>query len=173
MKLKNLNGWQRLWVVVSVLWLLFVVGVSIVGDVIPTADGLEARLGRNTRYLQREWALATIEAARVASSVSGQTTAGGIRASYDELTDVEIVERVHDRFPEVDFEPVDSDYQEKLDGEQTRHQERLDALRVEQAKNIGLISLGWFAAPSVGLYLLGWAMAWVWHGFKLKGESNE
>ena len=170
MNLKKLNGWQRLWVVVSVLWLLFVVGVSIVGDVIPTADGLEARLGRNTRNLQREWALATIEAARVAISMSGQTTAGRIRASYDELTDVETVERLHNRFPEIDFEPVDSDYQEKLDGEQTRHQERLDALRVEQAKHIGLISLGWFAAPSVGLYLFGWAVAWVRRGFKLKRD---
>jgi len=172
MKLKNLKGWQRLWVVVSVLWLLFVVIAFLVGDVIPTADGLEFRLGRNTRYLQREWALATIAAARAASSLSGQTTAGRIRASYDELTDVEIVERVHDRFPEVDFEPVDSDYQEKLDGEQTRHQERLDALRVEQAESIGLLLLAWLG-PSFGLYFLGWAMAWVWRGFKLKGESNE
>jgi len=172
MKLKNLNGWQRLWVVVSVLWLLFVVGVSIVGDVIPTADGLEARLGRNTRNLQREWALATIEAARVASDAGEDLTAADIRSAYKDLSDAKIVERVHNNFPEVDFEPVDSDYQEKLDGEQTRHQERLDALRVEQAKNIGLTSLAWFA-PSVGLYLLGWAMAWVWRGFKLKGESND
>lgn len=171
MNLKKLNGWQRLWVVVSALWLLFVVGVAIVGDVIPTADGLEARLGRNTRYLQREWALATIEAARVAISLSGQTTAGRIRASYDELSDVETVERLHNRFPEIDFEPVDSDYQEKLDGEQTRHQERLDALALAQAESIGLLLMAWLC-PSFGLYLLGWAMAWVWRGFKSKGESE-
>jgi len=172
MKLKNLNGWQRLWVVASLLWLLFVVGVSIVGDVIPTADGLEARLGRNTRNLQRQWALATIEATRPASGISEQTTTAQIRSAYEDLSDTEIVEKVHSSFPSVNYERVDSDHREKLDGAQTRHQERLDALRVEQAKNIGLISLGWFAAPSVGVYLLGWAMAWVWRGFKLKGESQ-
>lgn len=171
MNLKNLNGWQRLWVVVSAAWLLFVVGVSIAGDVIPTADGLEFRLGRNTRNLKREWALATIEAARPASGISEQTTTAQIKSAYEDLSDTEIVEKVHSSFPSVNYERVDSDYREKLDGEQTRHQERLYALALEQAKNIGLISLAWFA-PSVGLYLLGWAMAWVWRGFKLKGESQ-
>ncbi len=160
MNLKNLNGWQRLWVVASLLWLLFVVGVSIAGDVIPTADGLEARLGRNTSYLQREWALATIEAARPASGISEQTTTAQIRSAYEDSSDTEIVDRFHSSFPSVNYERVDSDYQEKLDGEQTRHQERLDALRVEQAESIGLLLLAWLG-PSFGLYFLGWGVSWV------------
>ena len=172
MNLKNLNGWQRLWVVISVLWLLFVVvRVSTAVDVIPTADRIEARLERNTRNLQREWALATIEAALPASGISEATATAQIyRSAYEDWSDTEIVEKVRSDFPSVNYERVDSDHQESLDGEQTRHQERLDALRLEQAKRIGLISLALFA-PSVGLYLLGLAMAWVWRGFKLKGES--
>jgi len=75
MKLKNLNGWQRLWVLVSVLWVLF---------------------------------LALFAAANIESG------------------------------------------------------------RVPQ---LGLLALIW-VVTSVGLYLLGLAVVWVWRGFKLKGESQ-
>ena len=34
-----------------------------------------------------------------------------------------------------------------------------------------LLALAWFV-PSVGLYLLGLGVGWVWRGFKLKGESE-
>ena len=169
MNLKNI--WQRLWVVLSVFWLLFVVIAFLVGGMLPTAGQLETELRFETRVLQANRAVATIEAARPVSGIVEQTTTAQIRSAYEDLSDIEIVERFHSSFPEADFEPVDSNYRQKLDALQALHKVKLDGLVLAQARNIGLLSLVWLL-PSVGLYLLGLAVVWVWHGFKLKGESQ-
>ncbi len=178
MKLKNLNGWQRLWVVASLLWLVALVTMLFAfGNerVIPTTSWLEAQLELDQARLQRVWVSATIKAARQASGISEQTSNAQIRREYQDLSDVEFVERVHTKYPSVDFEPADSAYQRRLDGLHARHQEKLENLIPTLATNIGLFLLMWIS-PSVGVYLLAWGgrhvVLWVWRGFKLKGESQ-
>jgi len=175
MNLKRLNGWQRLWVVASLVWLGVLAGVVITD--FPTVGRLEADLARDKAELKQEWVYATIEAARPASAIDirEQTTSAQVRAAYKNLSDEDFVERIHDQYSSVDFGPVDSDYQNNLVRMDTKHREKLDGLMAEQAGVIGLTLLVWLIT-SLGVYLFVWGgwrvVAWVWRGFKLKGESQ-
>jgi len=157
--------------VVSVLWLAFVAVVALADGTIPNMGRLESDFGSQTRKAERQWAHNTIDAARPASGISSATTTVQIRAGYENLSDAEVVERVHLRFPEADFGAVDLLHKVGLSAIKSEHQKKVDGLVLAQAKGVGALLLMWLV-PSFGLYLLGWAMAWVWRGFKSKGESQ-
>jgi len=185
MKLKNLNGWQRLWVVVSLVWLGVLAGVVIIEGSFPTVGKLEAELARDKAELKQEWVCATIDATAPASGISESTEVPegfvldrnlAIREGFKDLSDQEFVEQVHEQYSSVDFGPVDADYQKKLGDLDSNHREKLDGLMAERAGVIGLTLLVWLIT-SLGVYLCAWGgwrvVVWVWRGFRLKGESNE
>ncbi len=184
MNLKRLNGWQRLWVVVSVAWLVVPV-LLVIDGTIPTAGKLEAELASDKAKIQQEWVYATIDATAPASGMSESTEVPdgfvldrnlAIRKRYEDLSDQEFVEQVHEQYSSVDFGTVDSDYQNGLVNLDSNHREKLDGLMAEQARIAGLLLLVWLI-PSLGVYAFAWGgqrvVLWVWRGFKLKGESNE
>jgi len=181
MKLKNLNGWQRLWVVVSVVWFVACV-VLLIQDASRATLRLDRQLDTALAERRSEWVYATIQAVPPSDfklSLPGMPegfvldnpTTDQIRDFYKNWSDEELARAIHDRFPEVDFGQVNADYEQAVAGLQLERQQDTTDLR--------LIGIGVFAlwlVPSVGVYLLAWGgwrvVLWVWRGFKLKGESQ-
>jgi len=174
MKLKNLNGWQRLWVVLSAAWFVVVVVLAIANSFIPTTSQLWAQLQDDTELIQRDRVNATINALRNLRDMRNKTDTQ-IRLEYRDLSDTEFVAWVHSEYPNADLSAIESNYQRRLEAANTKHREQLAAKLPAQIEGIGFLLLLWLV-PSVGVYLLAWGgwrvVLWVWRGFKLKGESQ-
>jgi hypothetical protein len=144
---KHLNGWQRLWVVLVVLYLVPVVLINI--DALPTAsDYARTRLHDSIDLAGKH----------MESTTPGYTFEGSYTVRekyYADLTDEQIIERLHTKFKDkVDFTKIESEYHRKISG-----------LGTEQAKTVGYAIL-WWLLPSALLYLFGVAVAWVIRGFR-------
>ena len=144
---KRLNGWQRVWVVVTILYLVPVCVVAI--DSFPKArDYARTRIHDSIEAVGRH----------METTTAGYTFEGAYAVRqkyYGGLSDEEIIDRLNAKFKgKVDFSRIELEYLRKLDG-----------LRGEQAKVIGYAFM-WWLIPSSCLYLLGLAVAWVIRGFR-------
>jgi hypothetical protein len=145
--LERLNGWQRLWIVLSVIYLIVVVAFVIA--VMPRASHYaRSRLYNSIdtvgRYLERDDASFRYE--------GGWT----MRTKYyADLSDEQVLAKLHDKYKDkVDFDPVESEYRRKMN-------RRL----LEQAQTFGIALLFWLI-PVVALYILGVGVAWIIRGFR-------
>ena len=85
MNLKNLNGWQRLGIVVSVAWLVVVVLGTITGGIIPATRKLSNQLEANKAAVRGDWVQASIKALMPNASEHPKTAdilAGSLRKSF-------------------------------------------------------------------------------------------
>jgi len=73
MNLKNLNGWQRLGILLSAIWLAVVVGGTVV-LIFEETDRLKVHQGSGRALVHSEWASASIEAAWPAWAESMENT---------------------------------------------------------------------------------------------------
>lgn len=143
---KRLNGWHRLWVALSVIWLLVVAAFTIA--LVPKAsDYRSTRLYDSIdavgRHLEREDPTRRYEGA--------WTT----RSKYTDLSDEEVLVRLHDKYKgKVDFQPIETEYRRKN-----------DRLPIERAKAGGVAFLVWLV-PAVAVYALGLTVAWIIRGFR-------
>lgn len=149
--LRRLNGWQRLWVLATILYLGPVCVVAI--DSFPKArDYTRTRVDDSIEAVGRY----------METTTTGYTFEGAYAVRqkyYGDLSDDEIIDRISTKFKgKVDLSRIELEYLRKLDG-----------LRGEQAKILGY-ALMWWLIPSLSLYLLGLAVAWVIRGFR--GESR-
>ena len=73
----------------------------------------------------------------------------------------EILDKLHSKYKDsVDFTPVEREYRHKMDG-----------LRTEQLKAVGLSFLVWII-PSLLVYILGYGVAWIVKGFQQPAEKE-
>jgi len=139
MALLKLNGWQRLWVVASLVWLVVLAALLIIDSVPPSVDRLEARLARDKAEIQREWVYATTRSVpRTIFRLNppgnwpegftlDDLTTDQIRDFYKRMSDEEPAEAIHDKFPGVDFGPAELPYRIKLSALQIEHQGKVDS----------------------------------------------
>jgi len=178
MKLKNLNGWQRLGILLSATWLV----VVIVGAILVTesaTDGLREHQESGRALVQSEWANASIETVWNDPSTQPDPSFGfvpdadqssaleAVRNKYGDLDDMTFVERYQKSYPDVNFGPLNAGYEQLLDGLQIKYQQD----REQVVLTIVGSALGVWVVPSVLAYLFAWGVGWVWRGFK-KGESQ-
>jgi hypothetical protein len=183
----RLNGWQRLWIVVSVLYLLSVVVLTaIFWPTFETTEHQEefiARMPQDARMLvvasyASEWSaredrrgFVHIMPNRAVLLLQGAADPRlvGIRKKYPEyndLSDAELVSRLRAKFPEyADLAaPViaDGDIQKVVTAYFGVVQQATRTARWSIAK---IALLAWLI-PCVALYAFGWAVAWVRRGFR-------
>jgi hypothetical protein len=144
---RRLNGWQRLWVVLSVLYLVPVIGIAVI--LFPKQESLdESRV-----YDSISAVVSYVEKTEKARISEGVYT---IRSKhYGDLPNDEIIQRLHEKWcGKVDFTTIEEDYKQKL-----------DALPTERAKTAGIAFLAWLV-PVIALYVLGLAIGWIIRGFR-------
>lgn len=143
---KRLNGWQRLWVALSVIWLLVVAAFTIA--LWSSASDYEHRrlddsIDAVGHYLERENPSYRYEGA------------WATRTKYNDLSDDQLLARLHDEYKgKVDFQPIETEYRRKL-----------DRLPTERAEAVGVALLVWFV-PAAAVYALGLTVAWIRRGFR-------
>jgi len=140
----RLNGWQRLWILLSALYLALVVVAAI------------AKMPRSSDYINTR-VHASIDAVGKYMEVStpGYTYEGSYavrQKHYADLSDEQILDRLHTKFAgKVDLEPIDREYKQKM--------------QAEQATFLGYAVASWLG-PITLLYAIGAAIAWVIRGFR-------
>lgn len=143
----QLNGWQRLWIVLILLYLVIVI--------LFTTDNFPRAIEYETSRLYD-----SMEAVghHLETNTPGYTFEGAYTARqkyYGKLSDEDVITRLHTKFKDkVNFTKIESEYKAKISD-----------LTIEQSKTIGVAFLIWLI-PSIALYLLGLAVAWVIGGFR-------
>jgi len=180
MNLKKLNGWQRLGILLSAMWLSVVVVGAIV-FIFAETDRLTRHQGSSRAEVQSEWAFNSIQTVWDAPSQQPDPSFGfvpsadqssaleAVRNKYGDLDDVTFVERYQTSYPDVNFGQVNTEYEQLLGELPIKYQQDRQRAVI---RAVGYGFLVWIV-PSAFVFFLGRAVAWVWHGFKLKGESNE
>ncbi len=183
MKLKNLNGWQRLGILLSAIWLVVVIAGTIVFTISATGR-LKDKLESSRAEAADMWVQASIQIVwddpstqfgRRGDIVPNPRTAtdekAAVRDKYadlDDFSDVAFVKGWQNAYPEVDFGGVNAVYEDTLNEMQSLYRQSRTQVALRTS---GLGFLLW-AVPSVLAYLFAWGVGWVWRGFKLKGESQ-
>lgn len=151
----RLNGWQRLWVVLSIPYMLIVIVLTVANF-------------PHQGAISRERVYDTIRAVGLYNWM--YLDVGGIKEQpytpsehwvrseyYAGLSDEEIVKLLHNEMSQkVNFTNIESEYKQKL-----------DALPRRQSMTLGLGFL-LLLIPSSAVYSLGLVVAWIINGFRSK-----
>ncbi len=146
-KILNLNGWQRLWVVATAIYLI--ASVIVAFNIVPT----EKDIYKSWSSEIISWAITNDEKLKNYSPYS-------IRNSYSDMDDKELVEKMQKKyikenvFHKFDFEIINKRYKSEMDGLSSR-----------QVQTVGSILFLWLAS-SMLVYILGWSISWMRRGFK-------
>jgi hypothetical protein len=150
MKIK-LNGWQRLWVVISVLWFL---GISI--------------LNYNTNYkshktdaeIYHTWSNEIIEYLIAQVPELKGYSVSSLRFTYSDMSDKELIEALHKKF--ISKHPA---YEYGLTEIDAKYENKVSSTRGNgYSKWLAYILLA--VGVPASLYVFGWAIAWIKNGFK-------
>lgn len=144
---RRLNGWQRLWVVLAVIYLLPVVGFTIA--LFPKQRDLVSSRVYDSIRAVGEYREKNDSGFRFEGAFS-------FRAKYySDISDDEIIKGLHEKWgSKVDFSKIEVEYKQKL-----------DALPAERAKAVGIALLAWLV-PVLAVYVLGLAVTWIIRGFR-------
>jgi hypothetical protein len=141
-KISRLNGWQRLWILLSTIYFIGVVSIAVL--LFPKkADYLSTRVYDTINLTIKH-----------VPDLQG-SYAYQVRDAYKDLSDEEVINKIHAKFKDkVDYSEIESDYGRKIEG-----------LSSEKAKAAGIWFLVWLI-PSLATYALGRSVGWVISGFK-------
>lgn len=138
----KLNGWQRLWIVISILWAVSVAGYTFTSK-------------QSESEIYHSWANDLIGyLVTQASDLKGYSITS-LRSKYSDISDKELVEALHKKYIgkhpaySYGFSEIDAKYEGKIKGE----------------TNLLLYVIVALALPIL-IYLVGWSVAWVRNGFK-------
>jgi hypothetical protein len=148
-KVRRLNGWQRLWVLICVIYLIVVSLVCYV------------EMPKKSSIFDK-WAYDMIEVVKRNDPQLKDSPTWLIKSAYEDINDEEIIQRIRNK-----FENYKSEFQ-KID---KRYKKQLDALPSKKLKTLGVFFLFWII-PSILLYLFGWSIGWVYKGFRLDLENK-
>lgn len=141
-----LNGWQRLWVVIGLIFLLLT-GLLLIED-IPTQE-----------KVYRSWANETIEHTLKLEEFKSLSL-WQVRSKYSDYSDQVIIEKIQYKFG-----AKDGEYALDFSAINTNHQSQLNNLFQNQIKSVGKYLDIWAIVMGV-IYVLGWLVGWVIRGFK-------
>ena len=175
--MKKLNGWQRLWIIFSVIYGSAVVVFSIIGF----PDGLNYEHQRlydsinavskydETYKLLKKAGFSEKEIEDHVSEgnkLEEHNLPGGYeletpqdirRKYYSDLSDNEILAKLREKYQEkVNFNKIDDEYIKNM-----------NILKKERIRYIGLAFLTWLL-PLIAIYLFGLSINWVIKGFREK-----
>jgi hypothetical protein len=150
--LNRLSGWQRLWILLAIIWAVPVVAFTIAA--LPTDTESE---------IYAQWAIEKIELIRRFHGQNESQTEYR-RKVYGNATDREVVRPRAD--PSKHFDPLTAMPGDELDAINQRYESRLAQL--ERHSPIGTAIRGFlvWALPAIALYLLGIGVHWVYSGFR-------
>jgi hypothetical protein len=167
----KLNGWQRLWVVTSIIIFVIAVFYTIV-LLLPGKSDIMSR-----------WACETIEAVRKTKEYeehsSGPEDAAfklRLELALSELRDArrgygdkvlgygykELIDKIHEKYVEknpltkIRFDEIDRPYRNEL-----------DSLPIKRAKH-ALVIFAIYLCLISAIYGLGWSIGWIYRGFRTK-----
>jgi len=151
--IRHLNGWQRLWVLLSVTWII-IVGVFASTMIPKASDYTKARLYDTIDAVEKH-----LEKQNPDYHYIG---AWEMRTQYyPDLKDDEILDELHSKYKDtVDFTPIEREYRKKMDN-----------LRGEQLKAVGISLLAWLI-PSLVIYISGYGVGWVVKGFRQPAKKE-
>lgn len=140
----KLNGWQRLWLIISFVWIGCIVAYSIIAK-------------QSESEIYHSWSQDLLSyLVTQANDLKGYSVTS-LRSTYSGVSDKELVEALHKKYIgkhpayRYGFSKIDAKYEKAISG-----------------RNDGKIETLSFAAIGfpVVLYLFGWAVGWVRRGFK-------
>jgi uncharacterized membrane protein YdfJ with MMPL/SSD domain len=152
----RLGGWQRLWVVLVLIYAVVVMVVAFM-----TAP--------SQKQIFSNWTEAILKSTGKDYSVIQ------FRASKDfqNKTDEQIAQEMTKRAKEIDLSKPDKqdlgEYQKQIATLGTVYGQQIEGLPIEQAKHAGWSFLVWLI-PSLCMLFLGYAVSWVMSGFKAKDK---
>lgn len=150
LKLAQLNGWQRLWIVITIIYLIPVVIFS--WSAMPTQSQVD------NAYMYE-----TIDFVKDNNPWLSKSSYS-IRESYKDISDLDVVKLIHDRYKntytDIDFDRIDNSYLKKS-----------NELFKNQARTVFYGLIGWLL-PSASVYLLGYSIVWIKKGFIHTNHKN-
>ena len=153
MMIRHLNGWQRLWVLSSAIWLV-IVGIFASTMIPKSSDYAKDRLYDTIDVVGKH-----LEKENPDVYYKGAWTTR--TEDYADLKDDEILDKLHSKYEDsVDFTPIEREYRHKING-----------LRTDQLKTVGISFLVW-GIPSLLVYILGVAVGWVFKGFQQPAKKE-
>lgn len=142
--MKNkLNGWQRLWVVLSAIYLAIVIVFT--WSSWPTK-----------RQIENSWVYSLITATKDPKDYAYE-----IREAYKDIPDGELIKRINAKYSEK------PEYKEILNTTNLKYQMEIQSLGKNRFKTFGIALLAWLFPIGI-LYLVGVAIGWIYKGFKGK-----
>lgn len=164
-KMGRLSGWQRLWLVLAILYLIAVVIFAV--TVMPMKSDIE-----------RRWALDVIEISKKYDPLLSNKSTWKILESYKGFSQEEIIE-LNIRFAL----KTDKDTKGKVNWSKELNKKRFQELEEyyteklgnlywKKAKVVGLSFLVWIV-PVVVVYILGLIVRWIYTGFKTDYSKKE
>jgi hypothetical protein len=157
----KLNGWRRLWIVLSVIYLM---GICWFGfGALPAVDSYEQ--AKAIFYLSESFD-ADMEFSRAIDDRAGEDKANQDRirgarlvrsTTHEEETDAEVVKRIGDKYAgKIDFTKLDAEAAATIDAQKNRRSAFIVSTTV------------YWIVPVLALYLLGSVIGWVLRGFRNK-----
>ena len=142
MKIK-LNGWQRLWVVLSIIYFVIVVGFTFL-------------LWSTESEIENSWVYSLIDKTKDPNDHSYE-----IRDAYKDISDKELIRRINAKYSS------NKDYKEILNTINLKYQSEVQSLWKKQFRAIAIALMAWLL-PIAIVYLLGLCFGWIYKGFKNK-----
>ena len=139
----ELNGWQRLWVVLSAIYLGIVILFTWTS-------------WPNKMQIESSWVYFMIDATKEPDDYAYQ-----ICEAYKDIPDRELIQRINAKYGEK------PEYKEKLKQINLRYQKEIQSLGKNRYKTMGIAFIAWVIPIGI-IYLMGLVIGWIYKGFKEK-----
>ena len=141
--MRKLNGWQRLWIVVAVIYLVV---VCVITSMFMAKDS----------EIKRSWASDIIDVVKTHDKSLQDLPTWKMLNVYrsSDLSYEEIIKKVKEKYSTFDYIEIDKKYEDKL-----------ASLGWERIKVASIGFLFWLV-PVILAYLLGLAVGWIYRGFR-------
>ncbi len=144
----RLNGWQRLWVVVST--------ITIVITSIFIYEGLPIK-----NEIEKEWAYSLLEIVKKPNEIASL-----ILDAYKDLSSINLVQKITAKYG------IKKEYKEDLSSLNSPYKNKIKKLVIKRTEYIINYLILWGVFIGI-LYLLGFAIGWIYKGFKPPSNENE